>query len=399
MSNRVPDTNGWIEIKDNPLSKAGVFAYSGASIGHADADPREVYGVLRPEEELADPECVASARLLPWTNDHPERLLGDPEEGRVPAEEKGVEGVTGEDVHYDDGILYGNIKVFSRTLADDIESGKTELSMGYACVWEKEDGTWRGKPYQFVQKQIRFNHLSLVDKGRMGAEVAVLDHLNHTPEGENTMSQDEEKKPEPEKKPAPGEAKDADQGALLKTAIEALTKLAQLMPGGTPAESNPPANPAASQTDGEAPEEKLIEAAGEVIAAAEAPDAQPDAPDAQPEAKDEDKPVETEDEGKEAEKTGMDAADVKRLLRHLAVRDRMAQALKPHVGVFDHADMTLADVARYGVKKLGIQAKAGQEFAALSGYLQAKSPPRPVASAMDGKASIIDQYIHGGEQS
>ncbi|MDR3300506.1 MAG: hypothetical protein LBU43_11070 [Candidatus Accumulibacter sp.] len=41
---RIPDTNGWIEIKDNPLSKVGIFKYNGAVIGgHDGLDPYALY--------------------------------------------------------------------------------------------------------------------------------------------------------------------------------------------------------------------------------------------------------------------------------------------------------------------------------------------------------------------
>ncbi len=33
-------------------------------------DPDKVYQVLRPEEELSHPDCIASFRLLPWIDNH-----------------------------------------------------------------------------------------------------------------------------------------------------------------------------------------------------------------------------------------------------------------------------------------------------------------------------------------
>ena len=143
MSERQYDVNGFFEIKKNPISKVGVFPYSGASIGAP--DPNKIYMVLRPEEELSSPETLASMRLLPWVDEHD--MLGDSEDDNIPlmaAEEKGVEGVTGEDVTYEDKTVFTNLKLFSKALKSAIESGKKELSLGYRCKWYFTPGNYEG---------------------------------------------------------------------------------------------------------------------------------------------------------------------------------------------------------------------------------------------------------------
>ncbi|MCL2887621.1 MAG: DUF2213 domain-containing protein, partial [Betaproteobacteria bacterium] len=135
------DTNGFREISNNPLSKVGVFPYSGRSLTNA-PDPNKKYMVYRPAEELSDPECIESFRLLPWVDNH--AMLGSEDEGLTPAEKKGVQGVIGEDVYFKNGTLYGNLKVFSQSLANLIEAGKRELSCGYRCTYEWTPGTFDG---------------------------------------------------------------------------------------------------------------------------------------------------------------------------------------------------------------------------------------------------------------
>jgi 8-oxo-dGTP pyrophosphatase MutT (NUDIX family) len=114
-SKRETDTNGWIEVKDNPISKVGIFPYRGYQLGK-EYDPDKTYQVYRPEEELNDPECLDSFKLLPWVDDH--TMLGPEGSGFTPAEEKGVQGVTGEEIYFRDGTLYANLKLFSNALAD-----------------------------------------------------------------------------------------------------------------------------------------------------------------------------------------------------------------------------------------------------------------------------------------
>lgn len=168
------DDNGWFEVLDNPLSKVGVYPYSEASVIKG-GDPKKMVGVYRPAEELGSEECVKSFRLMPWTDDHPSALLGDESQGLVPAEKKGVHGVIGEKTYFKDGTLYGNVKVFSEALARKISSGKRELSCGYHCDFIPQTGVFAGQPYQYVQRNMRGNHVASVKAGRMGSGVRVLD--------------------------------------------------------------------------------------------------------------------------------------------------------------------------------------------------------------------------------
>src|SRR5271163_736671 len=123
------DENGWPEIKGNPISKVGVFPYSGSQIGHPDLEPDKIYMVYRPESELADEGTINSFKLLPFTDEH--AMLGSEDDGLTPAEKKGVHGTIGQDVYFEDGYLKANLKIFSEKVNELIKSGKKELSIGY----------------------------------------------------------------------------------------------------------------------------------------------------------------------------------------------------------------------------------------------------------------------------
>jgi len=89
---------------------------------------------------------------------------------------------------------------------------------------------------------------------------------------------------------------------------------------------------------------------------------------------------------------GMDeAAFVKRI----AKRDQLAKQISAHVGTFDHAEMTLDAVVKYGCDKLGLQAEAGQEAATLQGFLQAKPAATPAAtvSGMDAAPAKAGNFV------
>lgn len=79
---RTYDLNGCLEVKDNPISKVGVFDYLGAEINAP--DPSRIYRVYRPEEELRSIDTINSFRLMPFIDEH--EMLG---KDATPAEKKG----------------------------------------------------------------------------------------------------------------------------------------------------------------------------------------------------------------------------------------------------------------------------------------------------------------------
>ncbi len=433
-SARREDANGYWEILDNPISKAGVFPYLGAQLPGAD-DPMKIYKVLRPPEELGAPDCVNSFKLMPWIIAH--EMLGPKEEGLTPAEEKGVHGVIGEQVRFSDetDILSGNIKGFSQTLKAEIEDGVKELSAGYFYDLDWTPGIWHGVAYDAVQRNMRGNHLALVKSGRMGPDVAVMDGLmGYDPNIFTIQSKDSHMTPE----------QMAELGQLATGLIAALEKstagtdndgaTGEAKPAGTDNDgATAEAKPAGTDNDGATGETKPAGTDSDG-ATGEAKPAGTDDDGATGEAKaagtDDDvtpeKLIETlkaaleritrapaaagaDNEGATEKAQGADSAETiqRRILRDLAGRDQLVQKLIPHVGSFDHAEMTAGDVARYGVRKLGLTCKAGQESAALAGYLAGagRSAGTGAVYAMDGALSTrsgdgttakLAGYLKGG---
>src|SRR5699024_1586523 len=170
MSKREVDINGWIMIKDNPLTKTGIYPYMGYEIGAP--EPDRVYRVYSSAEELQRPETIESFKLAPFIDDH--EVLGL---DATPAEKKGVHGVIGENVYFDEPYIRGNLRVHSSAMQELINSRqKIELSPGYRCKYDFTPGVFDGEAYDAAQRDIRVNHLALVKEGRTGADVAVQDH-------------------------------------------------------------------------------------------------------------------------------------------------------------------------------------------------------------------------------
>lgn len=168
MTKKVDD-NGWWIIKNNPLSKVGIYPYLGKQIDDS-LEPNKIYRVFRPAEELLNEETVKSFNLVPLVNDH--EMIG---KDFKPAEEKGIDGIIYNPRVAHGDMLMGNIKIYSEKMMDDIKNGKKELSMGYTCTYDLTPGDWDGQHYDVVQRNLRGNHVALVDKGRMGSDVRVYD--------------------------------------------------------------------------------------------------------------------------------------------------------------------------------------------------------------------------------
>ena len=390
-SARFADANGWIEIPGNPLSKAGIFKYKGRSISPK-LDPEKIYNVWRPAEELRRPETLQSFQMIPWIDGH--EMLGGQ---HTSTDEKVIRGCIGSQVYFDEdgekpgyGTLRGNIKLFSDTLRDAIDGGeKRELSAGYRCRYEISSGVFDGQSYDAIQRDIRGNHVASVPSGRMGSDVAVLDHLTFTFDAREITMADETKKEGAEK----GEEKKA---MTLEEACAALEKIVPMVQ----AMQEQIAKMTTTRADGE----------GETVAGDE----------------DKDDKKDGKEDGKEMDaaevRTAMDAAigkataplraeienikkgGMKSMLREVAARDTLANQLSHHVGVFDHADMTLNEVAAYGFDKLELPKEMeGDKLTAVKGFLHGRTAPTKSATfAQDaseaGKGGEVDAYLKGDKK-
>ena len=359
-SARVIDDNGFVTIDNNPISRSGVFQYLGSSIGAP--EPDRIYNVYRPAEELASAECMDSFKLLPLVDDH--TMLGSNEKGYTPAERKGVQGVIGEDVAFRDGVLYGNLKIFSETLKRLIQSGKKELSLGYRCVYDAVNGTFGGQSYQYVQRNLRGNHLALVDRAR--CDVAVLDS-QITMDSFDLNLKDETMSVETK----------TENGALAMKAVmdrldaldATMAKISAAIDAFPPKED--PADPKEDPEDKKKAEDK---------AAAQ------DAAIADLQTK-----IETLTKG-----------GIKSVLSEVSQRDALVSKLSPHIGTFDASEKTLDEVAAYGVEKLGLTVVKGQERAALDGFLFNRPAPSAQKSVgLDSAATpggAVAKYLSGSKE-
>lgn len=415
QSKRTVDWNGFMEVRDNPISKSGVYPYLGSEIPGAE-DPDRIYQVYRPSEELSRQETIDSFKLMPFIDEH--EILG---KSGMPAERKGMQGTLGEQIYFDEPYLRGNIKIHSSAAQSLIKAGKVELSPCYGCDWVKGDGTFDGKPYQYTQRNIMGNHLALVEEGRTGPDVAVQDHrtftldskellpMEFTPEqlaqlkaliaemmGAKTGDEDPVK-PDPAADADPVEPAAKDEDVIVDPDADVVT----------PAQAGAAEEAVTAAEEAQAAIEEVANAIEEVASAAEEVVAAADgkrkpAQDKLTAAKSKLAAARTKHaklaaDAKLKSKLAKDGAMARQidalqktvkalqaakpaqdsglaLITQVADRDALAARVTPFTGAFDSARMTATGVAEYAVKKLAITCAKGHESIALDAWLQGRKP-------------------------
>lgn len=121
---------------------------------------------LRHPDEVFKPESMETLALKPVTNNHPSSLLDSETASMYQV------GMTGESVKIDDDKFLRIMTVITdKDAIADYEKGKVEVSPGYVCELDFTPGVFDGEEYDAIQKNIRYNHLAIVKKGRSGPEV------------------------------------------------------------------------------------------------------------------------------------------------------------------------------------------------------------------------------------
>ena len=166
---KVVDENGFITYFDIPISSEGVYDYAGFQIAD-ELPPKQIYGVYRPKSEVCKKEFVASLQELPLVDDH--TMVG---EGFTPVDKKRADGVMF-NVRANGDHLLCDMKVWGEKMKQKIRMGKRELSLGYIGYFRKQEGRFKGKPYQYVMFGLSANHVALVEDARMGHACRLADN-------------------------------------------------------------------------------------------------------------------------------------------------------------------------------------------------------------------------------
>jgi 8-oxo-dGTP pyrophosphatase MutT (NUDIX family) len=166
------DHDGRLHISLTHISKANVCPYMGEEIPDPDGNlrlqPKRIYMLLRDPDELA--KAVSTANLIPVLNEHVPVSPIDPKQ-------KNVVGYTGTNAAFNAPYVDNSMVVSVQDSIRKIENGtQQELSSAYYYRADMVPGTYQGAAYDGVMRDIKFNHVALVEKGRAGPDVMVGDN-------------------------------------------------------------------------------------------------------------------------------------------------------------------------------------------------------------------------------
>jgi len=154
------------------ISRTGIQIYRAAEMGITDKEPNEPIKVFRPEEEVFSNSSLSSFANKPVTDNHPPELIN------AKNSKKFSVGHAGPEVIKDGDFAITTLYVTDADAIAKIESGKVELSNGYVADIDWTPGvTPDGETYDAIQRNIKGNHIAIVERGRAGPQCRVADNL------------------------------------------------------------------------------------------------------------------------------------------------------------------------------------------------------------------------------
>lgn len=153
---------GFVRLRAR-IGRTGLHDYSAAELGNpAGFAPEDRVRVYRPPDAVFDPASMASFAGKPVTDDHPPAMVDAANWRRYAV------GHAGEEVVRDGEHLATDLVIADAAAAERARTG-VALSNGYHADFVFEPGTTpEGEPYDAVQRNIRGNHIALVEDGRCG---------------------------------------------------------------------------------------------------------------------------------------------------------------------------------------------------------------------------------------
>ena len=168
-SQRRKDENGFMHVDSSHITKEQVVKYYGREIPgwqELKLDPERLYNVYRPADEIE--KAAPTFDGLPLLLQHHLESADEPQkEFRVGSISRPV---------WNAPYLDCDLHITDGAAIDAIEHGDfKEISAAYLYDPVLERGSFDGDDYEIVMRNLRGNHVALVEKGRAGADVVVAD--------------------------------------------------------------------------------------------------------------------------------------------------------------------------------------------------------------------------------
>lgn len=137
----------------------GVFRYLG--------DDRKFVGRLRDVDDVK--AATKTINCIPVTLQHPNQPVTADNVDDLQV------GMTANDASFDGLNNHVTVTITGKKAIEAIDKGEVQaFSMGYKCSIVDNDGVWQGVHHDQQQKDIVYNHIALVKKGRAGDKVRFM---------------------------------------------------------------------------------------------------------------------------------------------------------------------------------------------------------------------------------
>lgn len=172
ISQREMTPEGYLRAPNSTLARTGVQNYRAHELGLDSAsgvDPMKLIRLHRPAEEVFNPESMASFENQAMTDNHPPEGV---------TSENWKDHAVGEarDIRREGRELKGTTIIKDKSAVDRALAGKVQLSNGYTFDLDLTPGTnENGEAYDGIQRNIRGNHIALVDSARCGSACRISD--------------------------------------------------------------------------------------------------------------------------------------------------------------------------------------------------------------------------------
>lgn len=170
------DVDGRMHVEISNISKATVNPYRGSEIPDWEAlglDANRIYFLLRDPQELE--KAASTFNNIPLLSKHIPVSAAEPQK-------EFVVGATGSNASYQAPYLKNSLVVWDAVAIALIESEEQkELSSAYRYRADMTPGVYEGVAHDGVMRDIRGNHVALVEVGRAGPDVVVGDSSTLNP--------------------------------------------------------------------------------------------------------------------------------------------------------------------------------------------------------------------------
>ena len=149
------------------VARTGTQEYLASELGLTDRQPNDIVIVHRPESSVFEQESLDSYNGADITIEHPSAMVDAESYKDVSA------GTVRGPGKRDGDFVDAELMIKSRDAINAVESGKVQLSAGYTAIYDEAP---EDSPYDFIQREIRINHVALVDRARAGAQARLFDN-------------------------------------------------------------------------------------------------------------------------------------------------------------------------------------------------------------------------------